>query len=62
MDTEHVTSVCTRLGSLREDLSGRDMYVKHTDCLGMRRESPKLKLICILYRCFARFVVHSQVL
>ncbi|KAG0582042.1 hypothetical protein KC19_3G029100 [Ceratodon purpureus] len=34
MDTEHVTAVCTGLGSLREDLaSGRDVYVKHADCL-----------------------------
>jgi hypothetical protein len=34
MDTEHVTAVCTGLGSLREDASGRDVYVKHADCLG----------------------------
>lgn len=48
MDTEHVTAVCTGLGSLREDASGRDVYVKHGDCLGnlkhlqrfLRRDDP----------------------
>lgn len=35
MDTEHVTAICTSLGSLREDANGRDVYVKHDDCLGI---------------------------
>jgi len=35
MDTEHLTAVCTGLGSLREDSNGRDVYVKHDNCLGM---------------------------
>ena len=34
MDTEHLAAVCTGLGLLREDASGRDIYVKHADCLG----------------------------
>lgn len=39
MDVEHVTAVCTGLGSLRESGSGRAVYVKHADCLGMYCET-----------------------
>lgn len=37
MDVDHVTAVCTGLGSLRESGSGRAVYVKHADCLANLR-------------------------
>ncbi|XP_024382213.2 uncharacterized protein [Physcomitrium patens] len=48
MDVDHVTAVCTGLGSLRESGSGRAVYVKHADCLAnlrhlqrfLRRDDP----------------------
>ena len=32
---EHLSAVCTGLGSVREDEEGNEVYVKHPDCLGM---------------------------
>lgn len=34
MDMEHLSAVCTGLGSVREDEEGNEVYVKHPDCLG----------------------------
>lgn len=34
MDMEHLSAVCTGLGTVREDEEGNEVYVKHPDCLG----------------------------
>lgn len=34
VDMEHLSAVCTGLGCVREDEEGKEVYVKHDDCLG----------------------------
>jgi hypothetical protein len=34
MDMEHLSAVCTGLGTVREGEEGNEVYVKHPDCLG----------------------------